>query len=172
MPITIKTFSQPPPQHLNSPASSSAGQKPQLVSNIQSLFSSVYSRLSHTMSANNIHVDSLTVSAPVLVPDVTVRNIVTFPSRSVFVDNTQYSSVITKSNYPATQLIKLLIQYIGQDLCSFKYFSDVSFNILKTSQNIWFGINQLIQDISRLEKDEDAWAKYTTYTGAIDPLEE
>lgn len=109
------------------------------------------------MSVTNSHADSLTT--------VNIAE-----GRSIFVDKTEYTTM-DRSNYPATQLIKLLIQYIGQDLCSFNYHSDVSFDILKTCQSIWVGINKLICDVSLLEIDDDAWDKYATYTAAIDPLE-
>lgn len=92
--------------------------------------------------------------------------------RSIFVDYTKRAGM-EKFNYPATDLIKLLILYIGDDLCSSEYYFEDFLDVLKVSQIIWDAINNNIHDsdVSVLKTDDDGWSRYIKYMDAIDWLE-
>jgi hypothetical protein len=70
--------------------------------------------------------------------------------------------------YPATELIKYLIDAVGRDVMSFRRNAQVSYLLVDRTRDIFDAINAHIQ---RTESGED-WDSYDKFTSAIDPIEE
>jgi hypothetical protein len=70
--------------------------------------------------------------------------------------------------YPATELIKYLIDAVGRDVMSFRRNAQVSYLLVDRTRDIFDAINAYIQ---RTETGED-WDSYDKFTNAIDPIEE
>jgi len=70
--------------------------------------------------------------------------------------------------YPATELIKYLIDAVGRDVNSFRRNAQVSYLLVDRTRDIFDAINAYIQ---RTESGED-WDSYDKFTSAIDPIEE
>lgn len=70
--------------------------------------------------------------------------------------------------YPATELIKYLIDAVGRDVMSFRRNAQVSYLLVDKTRDIFDAINAYIQ---RTESGED-WDSYDKFTNAIDPIEE
>lgn len=70
--------------------------------------------------------------------------------------------------YPATELIKYLIDAVGRDVMSFRRNAQVSYLLVDRTRDIFDAINTHIQ---RTESGED-WDSYDRFTNAIDPIEE
>jgi hypothetical protein len=70
--------------------------------------------------------------------------------------------------YPATELIKYLIDAVGRDVMSFRRNAQVSYLLVDRTRDIFDAINTYIQ---RTESGED-WESYDKFTSAIDPIEE
>ena len=70
--------------------------------------------------------------------------------------------------YPATELIKYLIDAVGRDVMSFRRNAQVSYLLVDRTRDIFDAINAYIQ---RTESGED-WDSYDKFTNAIDPIEE
>jgi hypothetical protein len=70
--------------------------------------------------------------------------------------------------YPATELIKYLIDAIGRDVMSFRRNAQVSYLLVDRTRDIFDAINAYIQ---RTESGED-WESFDKFTSAIDPIEE
>lgn len=73
-----------------------------------------------------------------------------------------------RTGYPATELIKFLIQAIAHDVCLAKRNSHTLFSAVERARDVYDAINMLIDKVS-LEPD---WSSYDKYTAMIDPLEE
>lgn len=83
-------------------------------------------------------------------------------------------SVITVANGdPATEMIKLLLTHINAEAAQFKRAKSSSTQILNKANDVYNGIQQLIEDIKKkMEKaEEPEWTKFKAYTEAIPPLE-
>lgn len=70
--------------------------------------------------------------------------------------------------YPATEVIKYLIDAVGRDVMSFRRNAQVSYLLYDRTRDIFDAINAYIQ---RTESGED-WDSFDKYTNAIDPIEE
>ena len=70
--------------------------------------------------------------------------------------------------YPATEVIKYLIDAVGRDVMSFSRNAQVSYLLVDRTRDIFDAINTYIL---RTESGED-WDSYDKYTNAIDPIEE
>jgi hypothetical protein len=70
--------------------------------------------------------------------------------------------------YPATELIKYLIDAVGRDVVSFRRNAQVSYLLVDRTRDIFDAINAYIQ---RTESGED-WNSFDKFTNAIDPIEE
>ncbi|KAI0271229.1 hypothetical protein BGY98DRAFT_201365 [Russula aff. rugulosa BPL654] len=70
--------------------------------------------------------------------------------------------------YPATELVKYLIDAVGRDVMSFRRNAQVSYLLVDRTRDIFHTINAYIQ---RTESGED-WDSYDKFTNAIDPIEE
>jgi hypothetical protein len=70
--------------------------------------------------------------------------------------------------YPATELVKYLIDAVGRDVMSFRRNAQVSYLLVDRTRDIFDAINAFIQ---RTESGED-WDSYDKFTNAIDPIEE
>ena len=70
--------------------------------------------------------------------------------------------------YPATEIIKYLIDAVGRDVMSFRRNTQVSYLLVDRTRDIFDAINAYIQ---RTESGED-WDSFDKYTNAIDPIEE
>ena len=70
--------------------------------------------------------------------------------------------------YPATDVIKYLIDTVGHDVMSFRRNTQVSYLLVDRARDICDAINGYIQ---RTEGGED-WASFDKFTNAIDPIEE
>ncbi|KIK07759.1 hypothetical protein K443DRAFT_149931 [Laccaria amethystina LaAM-08-1] len=83
-------------------------------------------------------------------------------------------SVITVADgNPATEMIKLLLTHINAEAAQFKRAKSSSKQILTKANDVYNGIQQLIEDIKKkMEKaEEPEWTKFKAYTEAIPPLE-
>jgi hypothetical protein len=85
-------------------------------------------------------------------------------SSSLFVNLTQ----LPNEAYPATEVIKYLVDVLGSDVISFQRNAHVSYMLVDRARDICNAINSHIQ---RAESDED-WTSFDTFTNAIDPVEE
>jgi hypothetical protein len=70
--------------------------------------------------------------------------------------------------YPATEVIKYLIDTVGHDVMSFRRNAQVSYMLVDRARDICDAINGYIQ---RTESGED-WNSFDKFTNAIDPIEE
>jgi|SRR5216684_6520283 len=70
--------------------------------------------------------------------------------------------------YPATEIIKYLIDAVGRDVRSFRRNAQVSYLLADRARDIFEAINAYIQ---RTESGED-WDSFDRFTNAIDPIEE
>jgi len=70
--------------------------------------------------------------------------------------------------YPATEVIKYLIDAVGRDVMSFRRNAQVSYLLVDRTRDIFDVINAYIQST---ESGED-WNSFDKYTNAIDPIEE
>ncbi|KAI0067483.1 hypothetical protein BV25DRAFT_1111046 [Artomyces pyxidatus] len=85
-------------------------------------------------------------------------------SSSLFVNLTELPS----GGFPATELIKYLIEAVGHDVVAFRRNTQISYRLVDRVRDICNEINSLIQKV----EDEDSWDSYDKFTAAIDPLEE
>jgi hypothetical protein len=70
--------------------------------------------------------------------------------------------------YPATELIKYLIDAVGRDAMSLRRNAQMSYLLVDRTRDIFDAINTHIR---RVESGED-WESYDKFTSAIDPIEE
>lgn len=70
--------------------------------------------------------------------------------------------------YPATEVVKYLIDSVGHDVMSFRRNAQVSYLLVDRARDICDAINTYIQ---RTESGED-WISFDKFTNAIDPIEE
>ena len=70
--------------------------------------------------------------------------------------------------YPATEVVKYLIDSVGHDVMSFRRNAQVSYLLVDRARDICDAINGYIQ---RTESGED-WLSFDKFTNAIDPIEE
>ena len=75
---------------------------------------------------------------------------------------------LTPNHYPATDVIKYLINTVGQDVMTFQRNTQVSYLLLDRARDIFNAINDYVQ---RTEGGED-WRSFDKFTSAIDPVEE
>jgi hypothetical protein len=90
------------------------------------------------------------------------------PSSATTVDT--FMNILRPSTeaYPATEVIKYMIDTVGHDVMSFRRNTQVSYLLLERARDICDAINGHIQ---RTESGED-WISFDKYTNAIDPVEE
>lgn len=107
----------------------------------------------------------VTVTSPsALTGGVTSPSSVTTMASSLFSNITQ----LPNEAYPATEVIKYLIDVVGHDVMSFRRNAQVSYLLVDRARDICNAINGYIQ---RTEGGED-WIAFDRYTDAIDPIEE
>jgi len=70
--------------------------------------------------------------------------------------------------YPATEVIKYLVEVVGCDVVSFKRNAQVSFILVDRARDICDAINV---HIKKTESGTD-WASFEKFSDAIDPIEE
>jgi len=75
---------------------------------------------------------------------------------------------LSNEPYPATEVIKYLIDTVGHDVMSFRRNTQVSYLLVDRARDICDAINGYIQ---RTEGGED-WMSFDKFTNAIDPVEE
>ncbi|KAI0263542.1 hypothetical protein BC834DRAFT_301052 [Gloeopeniophorella convolvens] len=75
---------------------------------------------------------------------------------------------VTNGAYPATELIRHLIQAVGHDVVSFRRNAQVSYMLVDRAREICEQINDYIH---RTEGGQD-WDSFEKYTNAIDPIED
>jgi len=75
---------------------------------------------------------------------------------------------LSNEPYPATEVIKYLIDTVGHDVMSFRRNTQVSYMLVDRARDICDAINGYIQ---RTEGGED-WMSFDKFTNAIDPVEE
>ncbi|KAI0067848.1 hypothetical protein BV25DRAFT_1911714 [Artomyces pyxidatus] len=85
-------------------------------------------------------------------------------SSSLFVNLTELAS----GGFPATELIKYLIEAIGHDVVAFRRNTQISYRLVDRVRDICNEINALIKKVD----EEDSWESYEKFSAAIDPLEE
>jgi len=116
---------------------------------VPSLFSPSESSSNDTLAS----LDGFTVPSPESVTTV-----------SSFMNSIRPSS----EGYPATEVIKYLIEAVGHDVMSFRRNTQVSYLLVDRARDICDAINGCIQ---RTESGED-WMSFDKFTNAIDPVEE
>jgi hypothetical protein len=81
-----------------------------------------------------------------------------------------YLTNVSGQGFPATEVVKFLIQTVGRDVCAIKRNSLSAYELVHGSGKIYKAINGLIDKIER--GDGDFWDNFRMYTQAIDSLEE
>jgi hypothetical protein len=71
------------------------------------------------------------------------------------------------SSYPATSLLKHLIEFVGVRVCSLRRNTQASYRFIEHARNLCDEINKLIEVVN----SQADWHAYDTYTQAINPLE-
>ena len=69
--------------------------------------------------------------------------------------------------YPATEVIKYLIDIVGYDVVSFRRNAQVSYMLVDRAREICDAINGHIQNTASGEN----WTSFEKFTQAIDPIE-
>ncbi|KEP53918.1 hypothetical protein V565_024400 [Rhizoctonia solani 123E] len=89
-------------------------------------------------------------------------------SPTLYYDLTSPKPGVTRTNYPATDLIYKLLNHTGADVSSFRRNCQVSYRLIEYARDLYDEIN------SRILKAEESgsWEHYDAYYRAIDPLEE
>ncbi|CAE6480572.1 unnamed protein product, partial [Rhizoctonia solani] len=89
-------------------------------------------------------------------------------SPTLFYDLTSPKAGVTRTEYPATDLIHKLLHHTGEDVSSFRRNCQVSYRLVEYARDLYDEIN------SRIHKAEESgsWEHYDAYNRAIDPLEE
>ena len=72
--------------------------------------------------------------------------------------------------FASTDLPRLLIQYVGHDVCKLRRNTQVSFRIVDRARTIWAQLNDLVAAIDEVKTND--WKKYDNFVAAVDPLEE
>jgi cysteine synthase len=85
------------------------------------------------------------------------------PSCTLFSDIT----TLLTSPYPATSLLKHLIDFVGVHVCSLRRNTQASYRFVEHARNLCDEINKLIGVVN----SQADWDAYDTYTQAINPLE-
>ena len=74
----------------------------------------------------------------------------------------------TTDGYPATEVIKFLLEVVGRDVVSFRRNAQVSYILVDRARDICDAINT---HIKKTEAGTD-WASFEKFSDAIDPAEE
>ena len=74
----------------------------------------------------------------------------------------------TTDGYPATEVIKFLLEVVGRDVVSFRRNAQVSYMLVDRARDICDAINT---HIKKTEAGTD-WASFEKFSDAIDPAEE
>jgi len=74
----------------------------------------------------------------------------------------------TTEGYPATEVIKYLIEVVGRDVVSFRRNAQVSYMLVDRARDICDAINV---HIKKTESGTD-WASFEKFSDAVDPVEE
>ncbi|KAI0056747.1 hypothetical protein BV25DRAFT_1842149 [Artomyces pyxidatus] len=85
-------------------------------------------------------------------------------SSSLFINLTELSA----TGFPATELIKYLIEAAGHDVVSFRRNTQISYQLVDRTRYICNVINSLIEAVD----DDETWDTYDRFTAAVDPLEQ
>jgi hypothetical protein len=70
--------------------------------------------------------------------------------------------------YPATEVIKYLIDAVGHDVMSFRRNTQVSYLLVDRAREVCDAINEYI----RFTENGADWSSFEKFTSAIDPIEE
>jgi hypothetical protein len=74
----------------------------------------------------------------------------------------------TTEGYPATEVIKYLIEVVARDVVSFRRNTQVSFMLVERARDLCDAINI---HIKKTESGTD-WASFEKFSDALDPVEE
>ena len=84
-------------------------------------------------------------------------------------------TTLTKPNtegYPATEVIKFLIEVVGRDVVSFRRNAQLSYLLVDRARNICDAINTHIKKTESGSGTDSDWASFEKFSAAIDPVEE
>ena len=70
--------------------------------------------------------------------------------------------------YPATEVIKYLVDAVGHDVMSFRRNAQVSYILVDRAREVCEAINEYI----RFTENGADWTSFEKFTNAIDPIEE
>jgi hypothetical protein len=88
---------------------------------------------------------------------------------ALYLDLTKPAST---KEFPATELSKLLIEYVGLDVVQFRRNHQVAYGIVDHCRRAYDKINGVVEEIDQGADDETNYFKWEKYTGALDGLEE
>ena len=79
---------------------------------------------------------------------------------------------LTTEAYPATEVIKFLIEVVGRDVVSFRRNAQLSYLLVDRARNICDAINTHIKKTESGSGTDSDWASFEKFSEAIDPVEE
>ncbi|CAE6417996.1 unnamed protein product [Rhizoctonia solani] len=89
-------------------------------------------------------------------------------SPTLFFDLLSPKPDVTRTSYPATDLIYKLLHHTGADVASFRRNCQVSYRLVEYARDLYDEINTRIHTA----EDSGSWESYDAYYRAIDPLED
>jgi len=90
-------------------------------------------------------------------------------SHALFVDLTKPKSLI---EFPATDLSKKLIEWVGTDVVRFRRNHQVAYRIVDQCRETYDSIIGVVDKIDKSSDDEVDFDEFTRYSDAVDALEE
>ena len=78
----------------------------------------------------------------------------------------------TTAGYPATEVIKFLIEIVGRDVVSFRRNAQLSYLLVDRARDICDAINGHIKKTESGSGTDSDWASFEKFSDAIDPVEE
>jgi hypothetical protein len=90
-------------------------------------------------------------------------------SHALFVDLTKPESLV---EFPATDLSRKLIQWVGLDVVRFRRNHQVAYRIVDHCRETYDSIIGVIDKIDKCEDEEVDFDQFTRYSDAVDALEE
>ena len=79
---------------------------------------------------------------------------------------------LTTEGYPATEVIKFLIEVVGRDVVSFRRNAQLSYLLVDRARDICDAINVHIKKTESGSGTDSDWASFEKFSAAIDPVEE
>lgn len=90
-------------------------------------------------------------------------------SHALFVDLTKPEN---STEFPATDLSKKLIEWVGLDVVRFRRNQQVAYRIVDHCRETYDGITNVINKIDQTVDEEVDFDQFTRYSDALDSLEE